>query len=216
MYSVTGNDDNGVWSSVDVIDLLHRSFGTLPVADVEAVAPPGVVAGVLSHVVERVQSGEGGDLAPGADASTLSVGAIFDAAADQGIGLRVIRDGVPGDVAIGADAADRLGAALGSGWVAIIPERQVAIGGEERTGWWLIDPATGRTLDELDDGRGAVLPERAMVQLRILWASARPWICLGITLYDYYHFIHSLLELDPNGALLGGIGGGLVHRALCH
>ena len=45
----------------------------------------------------------------------------------------------------------------------VVPERPVALGGEERVGWWLVDPATGATADTMDDGRGVTMAEFARV-----------------------------------------------------
>ena len=84
-------------------DLLQRALGTLPVADRRPTAPPGVVAGVLGHLIERVQSGEGfAGLLPatGPVPVPVSAGGIIESAIDQGIGLRVLRGSVPQDLAI--------------------------------------------------------------------------------------------------------------------
>jgi hypothetical protein len=53
----------------------------------------------------------------------------------------------------------RIEQALEAGRVVIVPERPVTIGNAPRSGWWEVDPATGHTLDRLDDGRGAELGE---------------------------------------------------------
>jgi hypothetical protein len=45
--------------------------------------------------------------------------------------------------------------ALAAGWIVIVPERSVELDGVARSGWWLIDPATGWTRDELDTGKGS-------------------------------------------------------------
>ena len=36
------------------------------------------------------------------------------------------------------------------------PQQAVRLGSRERAGWWLVDPVTGRTTDQMDDGRGEV------------------------------------------------------------
>ena len=116
-----------------------------------------MLAGVTSHVAERLRGGAGlpADLAPATPG--LSVGAIFEQAVAEGVGLRVLRVPVPADLGYPPEAAAHLADALASGWVAIAPELPVRIGTEPRLGWWLVDPATSATIDMLDDGRGAEL-----------------------------------------------------------
>ena len=101
---------DGAWTITETMDLLHRSFGSLPVSDVPASVPAGVLAGVISHSVERVRAGDAlpADLAPASPA--LSVGAILERAASEGIGLRVVQGTPPPTCAIpaGPRASGRL------------------------------------------------------------------------------------------------------------
>jgi len=55
----------------------------------------------------------------------------------------------------------------------IVPERAVDIDGGTHLGWWLVDPATGSTIDELEDGRGAGLVEYWEVAASILTQALR-------------------------------------------
>jgi hypothetical protein len=146
-----------------VLDIWHRSLGTLPVADVAAaITAPAVAAGVLPHVAERLCFGAGVD---GEERmAQASVGAVFDAARRSGVGFRAVQ--APDDLAdleMPPDALARLSASLRAGMVAIVPERPVEIDGQARSGWWLVDPATGRTRDEADDGRGMSMVERGAI-----------------------------------------------------
>ena len=43
------------------------------------------------------------------------------------------------------------------------PSDRWALGGEARIGWWLVDPATGDTVDMLEDGRGQTMVEWAIL-----------------------------------------------------
>jgi len=137
-------------------DIWHRSHGTAPVAGIDAGVPPSVVPGILSHVAERLSAGAGRpDAAPDA-----SVGAVFDAAASSGVGLRTATS--PDEVAdlqIDQDALQRLQESIAAGHIAVVPETPLNIGGRPRSGWWLIDPDSGRVSDQLDDGRGSVIAE---------------------------------------------------------
>ena len=63
-----------------------------------------------------------------------------------------------------ADALTRLRTSLSAGRVAIVPERAVRVGDAERVGWWLYDPVSGSTVDEMDDGRGSVGLEYAATE----------------------------------------------------
>jgi hypothetical protein len=200
-YTVTGEESQpaGTPSSFG-LDVLHRSFGVLPVQGSRVAAPPGVVAGVVGHVAERLALGDGlaGDLAPASE--VVSVGRLFDLAAADGIGVRVLRGSIPTDLGLLPDSRARLEAALASGLVAVAPASPVSMGGRERLGWWLVDPATGRTTDEMDDGTGSSATEyHAINALVSLWSQGR-YIRLGICLYHLIHtmewFIKSMLDFS--------------------
>ncbi len=159
-------DADGSLAFRSMLDIWHRSFGTLPVAATAPTTTPLVVAGVTSHVAERLVFGEA---VPG-DAGTaevVSVGAIFDAARREGVPLRVVQD--LDDVAslpYAPDTLARLRESIATGRVAVAPERPLPIAGADRAGWWLIDPATGVTTDQLDDGRGATATEDTVIIVR--------------------------------------------------
>jgi transglutaminase-like putative cysteine protease len=136
------------------LDIWHRSFGVVPVSGIDPASSPRLIAGVASQVAERLAFGEA-SRDPGVAGSIASVGAVFDAARRDGLGLRVLR--APEDAAAlpyAPDALVRLRDSLADGWLAVAPERTVLIGEEDRAGWWLIDPLSGRAVDQMDDGRG--------------------------------------------------------------
>ena len=146
----------GEHSADAVVDIWHRSHGVVPVNGTTSALPPAVTAGVLAHVAERVLGGEAArDLDGAGPPLVASVGAVFDLAESEDIPWRVLRgagatEGLPWT----DDARATLERSLADGWVAVAPERPVVIGDRERVGWWLVDPDTGRTMDQLDDGRG--------------------------------------------------------------
>ncbi len=166
--------DDGEQLLQAAVDIWHRGHGTAPVSGIEGSLPPSLAAGVLSHVAERVL-GLDDNLAE--TAGIVSVGALFDRARAQGIGLRTLRGaGGSADLPLPADARARLDSAVADGWIAIVPEEPVEFDGAERSGWWLVDPHTGRTVDQLDDGRGGEPLEYAVTQeiplsvlARIVW-----------------------------------------------
>ena len=77
------------------------------------------------------------------------------------------------DLPFSADTKARLLAALEAGDIVVVPERPVSIGGEERTGWWRIDPMTGWTADEMDDGRGSDMSQRSALATTMTEAAPR-------------------------------------------
>jgi hypothetical protein len=178
------------------------------------------VAGVLSHVAERIQSGEGlPDLGtdPTSARPPVSAGAVLEAARDQAIELLVLRGDPPAGLAWPAAAAALLKGALADGWVAIAPATPVMVDGLPRLGWWLVDPATGATLDMLDDGGGAVLGEDIVSSLKKVALWARPYICLGIGLAELAHMAHDLMSGDLVGAGVGAAVGAGAHKLVgCH
>jgi hypothetical protein len=103
-----------------------------------------------------------------------SVGAVFERAAADGVGLRVLTGALPPDHGYPPVAAAFLGDALAEGWLAIVPERPVQLGGESRLGWWLVDPLTTETRDQMDDGRGSEMTEyvNQVISIAVLTAGA--------------------------------------------
>jgi hypothetical protein len=173
-YEPVIGPDGTIASVTEFLDLLHRGFGAVPVSGATASVPAGLLAGVTSHVAERLRGGAGlpVDLAFGA--ARASVGSLFEQAAAEGIGLRVLRGVQPAGLGYPPAAAARLAEALADGWVAIVPERPVALGDGHPLGWWLVDPVTGATLDQMDDGRGAVMLEHGDIIL--IFAAGAWWV----------------------------------------
>ena len=173
-----GDDDRFAESGLDI---WHRSHGVGAVKGVTSSLSSAVAAGVLAHVAERAI---GGDAKHDQDASAMpafaSVGAIFDIAKARGIPWRVLHGvGATSGLPWSDDAKIRLERSLAAGWFAVAPERPVSIGTRDRVGWWLVDPKTGRTMDELDDGRGANLTEY-IAKVRIWYESLPAWIRIGV------------------------------------
>jgi hypothetical protein len=205
------------------LDLLHRSTGHLPVTDRPPAVPPGIVAGVLAHVAERLAMGEGlsGELAP--ETAPVSVGAIFDAAAASGVRTVLVRDTASADeLPYPPETRARLRQAVEAGWLAVAPAEPVAVGGVPRVGWWLVEPVSGRTIDELDDGRGASMVGYAK-NLIVSFLARHSYLRLGICIALVVKELKTLLELTSGGSSwsLGvglGVGAGLgwLHHAACH
>jgi hypothetical protein len=154
----------------------------LPVAGAVQTASPGILAGVVPHLAERLMAGDA--VRDPTLPARPSVGAVFEEAVGQGIPIRVVRgtDDL-GSLPFARDALTRLGTSLSAGWVAVVPERPVRIGDSERVGWWLYDPASGSTIDEMDDGRGSVgLEYAATEEVPIVGAPQMQFVCQCITI----------------------------------
>ncbi len=150
------------------LDIWLRSHGVLPLAGPSIT--PGtaqVVAGVTDHVAERFALEALVD-GPAGPPSEVSVGAVFEAAATQGIPTIVLRGTLPDALPYGPLATGSIDAAVAAGDVVIIPAEPVQLGGAARVGWWTVDPATGATTDTMDDGTGAAMAEyETTVQTRL-------------------------------------------------
>ena len=91
------------------------------------------------------------------------VGAVFEAAASQGIRTLVLHGSVPDTLPYGPAATNLIHDAVASGDVVIVPAAPVKLGDRERVGWWRIDPQTGVTTDVMDDGAGQSMGEYVVI-----------------------------------------------------
>jgi hypothetical protein len=176
-----GVDGDGQLVISPSLDIWHRELEAVPVSDVAQSMPVRVMAGVLAHVTERLMTGDAGDGGPGPTAA--SVGALFDAAGQRGIEMGIFTD--TSQVAIlpyPPDAKERLREAVEAGWVAIGPVRPVTLGDTERVGWWLVEPSTGSTVDQMDDGRGVVIGGQTVVMRTVFMRATAPMRRLGLCL----------------------------------
>lgn len=144
-------------------DLVHRSLGAIPLEDGQpSAAEANIIAGVVEHIAERatVQAGPPAD---GPVPGTMGVSRIFEAAQEAGVPIVVLQGDLPASHPYPAQAGVRIQAALQAGDVVVVPEEPVSLGGGERVGWWRVDPVTGRTADEMDDGTASQFVERLIV-----------------------------------------------------
>lgn len=144
------------------MDLIHRSVAAMQTGVATAGIHPLVAAGVLSHAIELATIESAGQAPLNLPVQvTAGVIRVFEEATRQGVRTLVLRPDDAGAPlpAVAEGARQRIRLALTDGYVVIVPERAVTLGGAERTGWWLIDPTTGATLDQMDDGGGATAAE---------------------------------------------------------
>jgi hypothetical protein len=141
-------------------DLLHHAPAARrvpPAADAAGGLHPLILAGIVDQVAEQVaiESAARQDQALDTIAFGVNVGSIFAAALDAGYDIVTLSN--PADLTsidLAPEAMSRIATALEAGLIVIVPGQPVAIDGRPRSGWWLIDPATGQTRDELDTGAG--------------------------------------------------------------
>jgi hypothetical protein len=176
---------NGQAEFEAAIDIWHRNQGVLPMAGGSEIDQPAAVPGVIAHLAERVVAGE---VFPreGEDPA-ISVGSVMDAVSDSGIGLRLI-DTVESaaELPYEPEARSVLERSVAEGWLAVAPERPVAIDGRERVGWWLIDPLSGRVSDQFEDGRGSELFTELLLKLVGGFLGAMAAIYAGKVLYQKF------------------------------
>ena len=214
------------------MDILHRQPTVVATGKPESGdVHPLVRAGVLDQVAEQVLLDPVLRGATEPDMSALSVGAVFAEAKKNGVAFAVVNDAASlGRVTVSPEAGIRISKALEIGLVAIVPEQPVEIGGQAVSAWWLVDPATGRTRDETEQGRGfasggmpgTTMPARfAAPEYGLLLARIRMWAgpyailgrCLAIVAAaaanasDYSGtsdavsaFIETFKNVDPNSA----------------
>ena len=115
-----------------------------------------VARGVVNGVLERsIAAWVVASLAPQAAHWTfgLSTSEVFARARAANVPILTLpRDRQRLDGSIPDDARARLQADVERGYLAIVPQRPVAVDGVPRIGWWRVDPKAGTTVAVTDDG----------------------------------------------------------------
>ncbi|HYI24842.1 MAG TPA: hypothetical protein VD767_05475 [Thermomicrobiales bacterium] len=181
------------------VDLIHRERTSLPLDGHDAGVHPLVLSGVLDAIAEQMllapeTRGDSPD-DPSYSAGP-SVGAIFAAAGEAGVPISLVQS----QADLGATPIDPnnplLVAALNQGLWIVTPAADVLIDDAPAVGWWLVDPNTGRTRDQLADGTAGVsmrlprrqvfargnLPGYSFLTRAIAWvvANSGKLACLGV------------------------------------
>lgn len=211
-------------------DLLYRQRESLPLSDVERpeamTIHPRVLSGVLDAAAEEAllapeTRGETGPPEP-------SIGRVFARAAETGVGIAVVT--TVGDLSrVTADdtSVALMTSVLEQGAIVVVPEQPVDLDGVPFLGWWVVDPLTGRTHDQLQNGQrfaGARLPGvvRSMRAQDTLGWYAR-WLawfdelsleyqCLAMAIGILVLVVESIIAFSAvpgtaGGALGGALGG---------
>lgn len=145
-------------------DLLVQNPNVRMLPHQSAPAPathPLLTAGVANQIAEQLlfaQPSAGAALATPA-APTVAVddaSTIFAAVERAGIGWKAVtRSDQLGAFALSPPAQIRLKALLDDGMAIVLPEHPVGTGDAARWAWWVVDPRTGRTFDQFEDGSGS-------------------------------------------------------------
>ena len=138
------------------LDVIHQSYGVVPIEGESQTVHPQVLAGVLAHVAERAGADTAAELSPEAPPPAGSVAQVFEQADQDGLEIRVItpENADLESLSVSDVAKVRIGEAVAAGYVVVVPERAVELDQVEQVGWWQIDPATGRTFDLMENGTG--------------------------------------------------------------
>jgi hypothetical protein len=200
------------------LDIWRRDHGVLPLmASSETAAEARLLKGVADHITERYIV-DGLTAEADTDAPPSGVGAVFEAAAAQGIPIRVLREAISEPLPLGPRATALIAAALADGDVVIVPAEPVTIDGTKRIGWWRVDPVTGAATDVMDGGAGTSMVEQAKIydeQNRRRWA-----LCKGVAAAVIASAIATAITLNggitPNLApyLSPGGSGGTTCRVI--
>ncbi|MGA8205785.1 MAG: hypothetical protein WB812_14795 [Woeseiaceae bacterium] len=172
-----GNGPNRAIEQIDIVHNVRRGVAIdtgYPVPDPRAV----MAAGVWETLVEGSMLN--------ATEDHINTMQVFKSAAEQGIGITTIRPGeTASEVSLSADAHQALVDDLKRGYAVIVPERKPSNLGH--TGWWRVNPRTGVTLGQLDDGRGNDAAEYVIV------------IIVGVAGYLllHYHLYKCFSGYDP-------------------
>lgn len=215
-------------------DLVHRRRTSLPLSDVapSATVHPLVLSGVLDAVAEQMllaPETRGESPETSSYATGPSIGGIFEAAVQSGLEVRVLTSAADlGEVEADAASQGYITAALNAGLYVVVPEQPVEGNGEPVLGWWIVDPATGRTRDQIQNGMSnastalsgrrlaaiQAIGEHSFVTRAIAWfvANSRAFLCVGLGVAFAFGFANSAIRLgngsDDVGAVIsGGLGG---------
>ncbi len=227
------------------VDLAYRARTSVPLTDAEpgASAQALLISGIVDAVAEQAM------LAPeliglgGGNADTIrtgpTIGAIFQAATASDTPVHAVTTvDALANLDLDDSARRYLTLAIESGLVAIVPERQVELDDTPQLGWWLLDPLTGKTRDQLQDGTAGASTgfgqggpvwlaqstgEYSFLTRAIAWvvANARGLTCMGAGITAGIMLGIAVLENERGsgagtlGGILGAAGAGGLGGLAC-
>jgi hypothetical protein len=165
------NKDNDTVSSL-AIDFAQKSRRTVTLASDRIPPYERMFEGVLDFNVERtfLEQFETLDDTVAMDGSIpayRNVGMVFDLAIEEEIPFKVITGKTSKrlkSLELSNEAKARAKATLDNGKVVVMPAAMVPGPPDQMVGWWTIDPVSGRTEDEMDDGRHSTMSEKGKME----------------------------------------------------
>jgi uncharacterized repeat protein (TIGR01451 family) len=161
---VSANDGSGNSTLQLGFDILKSNYRVV-------IAPGQSLAAEVAFNVDRgyIENGIEGSVAspptgssPGPLSTPIFTAAILQAAVAHGITLVTLSSdnkAVVDQLPFSADVKARMSTALSNGRIVIIPSQGVRISGEDRVGWYEIDPITGETTGILANGSHGTFDE---------------------------------------------------------
>jgi hypothetical protein len=148
-----------------MIDIASNSIGVRHSAGAESFRIR-LAQGVADTVAELIALGENFN----ASANTASVFAATPASFKDSAVIGPGNAGSVRDLDWAADPALRLEEDIGEGFMAVALMEPVAVDGENRVGWWRVNPTTGETIGVMDNGFHLTMAERAALAAPLIAA----------------------------------------------
>jgi uncharacterized membrane protein len=153
------------------------------------------------------------DASPGPNTeiyTSVSAETVFELAQEQSIPLQVLMPGDAGELnalSLPANADAYISAALAEGQIIVVPSQTVLINGQQRVGWYQMNPTTGQTIGVMDNGsHDAASEEAAALRLQVALTNIAAFgfgVLSGLTVTNLFGDIKELLITTGIGKILG-------------
>ena len=187
------------------VDIMHRMRTSHPLADATSGdVHPLVLSGILDAIAEQTVVSPEITSNTEATADVMpAIGAIFEEANATNVGFAVLRSTADlATVELDERSIALITKALDLGLVVIVPEQPIEVNGDPTIAWWIVDPVTGRTTDQMGNGQGSASTDAPL---------SRTEPRKGDTLPFYARWLEWLKAnakiLNCLGTIIGGITG---------
>jgi hypothetical protein len=133
---------------------LRRAQVRAVAPDAGAVFPARILRGVIEGTFERfvVENATAAARREVGGDTPMSTSAVFEQARTDRVPAVLVTKETATMPAGPADGVARLQQEVRAGYVAVVPQRAVTLGGVDRLGWWRVDPRSGETVAVTDEG----------------------------------------------------------------
>jgi len=219
--AITLQDD--ALASLVSFDLIQATTQAVPLAGAASTLPIGIIEGALNQACERSFFEIGANkVAQTITGDFISVGRVFEAAAKAGIAVTTLSAGsqLPSDLAtaLSPSAQTQVSKYLAQGFVVIVPTTPVQLGSQTVTGFWAVDPMTGRTIDRMEGGGGSELAENATLLDIVLEAVHEMYVmatCIVGIGFAAGCLLAMVIDGYSDGKLAGAVGGAVHGGGFC-